>query len=308
MISGKNLWRITLYLLPFGFLALVVPLLLHLTPADFQTDIQRLEHAASTLSERELDELLASGIPIDARDETGKTALTLLSWDLGQRSTEAVRLLIRKGAAVNAMDRNGMTALMAAAMAGESNTVDLLIKNGAEVDGFNLNKSTALNYATNGGSGKTDTVRILLAAGANPNGVGDSEYETPLYQAASSGQLEIVKLLLTQGAKIPNKDNSGALIKATKHGHSEIVALLLQYGAQVNGEQRCSIIRQKIHCGDVPLAAAVENGNIDLVKTFLEKGADPNAKDQIGRSLVEVAREKGYASIGILLLKAGAKK
>jgi len=306
MPNDKKFWRIIFYLLPFVFLAIMVPYLFQWTSAE--RTIQRLSDAALALNELELDGLVAGGIPIDARDETGQTALMRLSGLQGQQSTEGVRLLIHKGAAVKAVDRRGMTALMAAAMTGPVSTVELLIKNGAEVDGFDLNKATALNYAANV-LGNKDIVRILLAAGANPDGMGSEEHETPLYQAASRGKFEIVKMLLEHGAKITNKNNSAALIEAAKDGHSDIAVLLLEHGAQVNGEQRCSIISGKeTYCSDVPLAAAVESGNIDIVKTFLAKGADPNAKDSKGRSLVQVAREKGFAPIGILLLKAGAEK
>lgn len=305
MDSLTKFQRIILYLLPFAFLAILLPYLFLGTSE--QRIVQKLVHATLALNERELDELFVGGIPIDARDEGGKTALMRVS----EQSTDGVRLLIHKGAAVNAVDHNGMTALMAAAMAGQASTVDLLIKNGAEVDGIDLNKDTALSYAVklfNLGD-EEGTVRILLAAGANPNGIGGREYSTPLYEAASQGKFEIVKMLLAHGAKITNKENSEALIHAAKRGHSDIVAVLLEHGAQVNGGQRCSITtRIETYCNDVPLAAAVESGNIDIVKTFLAKGADPNAKDSKGRSLVQVAREKGYAPIGILLLKAGAEK
>jgi len=46
----------------------------------------------------------------------------------------------------------------------------------------------------------------LLAAGADPNAP-NSRAETPLQWAAWSGSLDMVKLLLENGAKIHDRDN-----------------------------------------------------------------------------------------------------
>ena len=75
-----------------------------------------------------------------------------------------------------------------------------------------------------------DTARRLLELGADPNIYRNS---TPLHQASSCGLLEVVRLLLSYGAKVNVKDKEGKTpfqVAASK-GHHEITELLLEHGA-----------------------------------------------------------------------------
>jgi NF-kappa-B inhibitor-like protein 2 len=53
-----------------------------------------------------------------------------------------------------------------------------------------------------------EVVRILLAKGASVNDPGGSHCQgvTPLHDAAQNGHIEIVKLLVENGASLLNKD------------------------------------------------------------------------------------------------------
>ncbi|HKY70003.1 MAG TPA: hypothetical protein VJ205_03815, partial [Gammaproteobacteria bacterium] len=44
--------------------------------------------------------------------------------------------------------------------------------------------------------------------------------------------------------------------------------------------------------GDVPIIRAVESGNVPLVKLFIEAGADPEAKNADGQTVLEVAKKR----------------
>jgi ankyrin repeat protein len=84
-----------------------------------------------------------------------------------------------------------------------------------------------------------DTVRLLLAHGADPSGIKNSPNmgfeEAPLTIAARMGNLELVKLLLAHGAKINafNPSYGSALEAALSSQHPDLVRYLLAHGASV---------------------------------------------------------------------------
>ena len=57
---------------------------------------------------------------------------------------------------------------------------------------------------------------------------------------------------------------------------------------------------------DQQLLEAAEHGNLKLVKTLLEKGADVNSKHEYGWTTVMLAVLKGHAAVVTLLVDKGA--
>jgi CubicO group peptidase (beta-lactamase class C family) len=91
-------------------------------------------------------------------------------WDAaGDGDDAAVEAALQAGADVDALDtrssRNGRRALNWAAIDDHPGTIRLLLKHGAAIDAANLTGFTALHHAAE--SGADDAARALLAAGAN---------------------------------------------------------------------------------------------------------------------------------------------
>jgi ankyrin repeat protein len=85
-------------------------------------------------------------------------------------------------------------------------------------------------------SGDIETVKGLLAKGADKN-TGDSQFGvSPLSWAALLGQTEIAELLIRNGADVNsrNRDGGTALHGAAFLGHADTAALLVRKGADVN--------------------------------------------------------------------------
>jgi ankyrin repeat protein len=120
---------------------------------------------------------------------------------------EQVKALLKKGVPCDAVDQDGHTALMFAAFNGHSEIVIYLLDAGAEIGKREYLDRTALHYGSTGPF--PETVKILLDRGADPNEVDSDEHFSPLMHAAAEGHLEVVKVLIAHGADKSLKDVDG---------------------------------------------------------------------------------------------------
>ncbi|KAI0150036.1 ankyrin repeat-containing domain protein [Hypoxylon sp. NC0597] len=110
---------------------------------------------------------------------------------------------------------------------------------------------------------------------------------TPLHFAASHGLLEIVKCLIKNGADVNASTkqlrtplNDAADSEAnSKH---KVIEVLLNHGADLD----CRDVN-----GTTPLMIASQQGHLDLVKTPLDAGADPNALDYFSNNTLILSEE-----------------
>jgi uncharacterized protein len=119
---------------------------------------------------------------------------------------------------------DGFTALHFAAFFGHREAAELLLDRGAEVDalGRGWMTGTALHSAV--ARSHTDVVRILLAAGADPN-VRQSGGGTPLHSAAHNGDVASIEVLLSAGAdpSLAKDDGRTILELAQERGDRETI-------------------------------------------------------------------------------------
>src|SRR5207253_1505342 len=112
--------------------------------------------------------LVDKGADVNAASDLGHTPLILAA--MGGRSSEIVRLLLSRKAdpkRVAAADR--MSPLIGAAHGNDSDAIRQLVDAGGDVNGADLNGKTPLMYAA--ANGNLAAVKLLLAAGANVNAV-----------------------------------------------------------------------------------------------------------------------------------------
>ncbi|KAL7768544.1 hypothetical protein ACKLNR_002845 [Fusarium oxysporum f. sp. zingiberi] len=155
-------------------------------------------------------------------------------------------------------------------LAGLLNVARVLIEKGADVNAPGGYWGNALQAASI--KGHYEVAKLLLDNGADANAEGGSIYNTILEAASSEGQYEIVKLLLDKGADVNAKGGysyNTALEAASAKGHYEIAKLLIEKGADVNAEDGYNY--------NTALQAASAYGYDGIAKLLLEKGADDNA-------------------------------
>lgn len=131
----------------------------------------------------------------------------------------------------------------------------------------------------------------------------DGSGMTPLHYAASSGDIETVKVILQRTRhsgvlETTNMTGDTALFCAANRGHAETVQYLIQEGANVNARNQQ---------GQQPLHSAIHSGVGNVIRILLRSGADVNAEDLEGRTPLSIAADNRAFEATALLLTAHAQ-
>ncbi len=131
---------------------------------------------------------------------------------------------------------------------GQPELVQQLIDAGANVETRGPIDENCLGHAVVLG-GDPETVRLLLAAGVDPNHI-DREGYSPLHRAVIGGNSETVKALLVGGAKVDTAPREGwtPLMFAVSADNVEITKALLKAGpdrARRNDEGETALVIAK---------------------------------------------------------------
>jgi hypothetical protein len=146
-------------------------------------------------------------------------------------NTPAILDLLKKGLDVNARDDlYGRTILMHAALFGHMDVVRLLIDKGADVNAATKNGTTALLLSA--GKGNAEIAGFLLDKGADVNA--NDGNGTALILAADKGNAKFVSFLINKGADVDAKSSNGntALMRASRYGYTDVVNILKNVGAK----------------------------------------------------------------------------
>ena len=164
-----------------------------------------------------------------------EAGLTALMDAVSQGNVEATKLLLDRGADVNAMDSYGNTALILAARSLRSDLVRMLIDSGADVNQKdNVGNTPLIDTARYAGESTLEVIEILIAEGGNVQAK-NIYNNTALMNAVRSGQTDVVELLLREGADINARAKNGqtALKLASDSLRKDVVAVLTDYGAML---------------------------------------------------------------------------
>ena len=134
-----------------------------------------------------LKELLALGVDVHAKKDSGATALTCAG-EAGR--ADLLEVLLDMGTRINVQNRRGYTALgQAIRSAGPSNSIAVTMESAIAAVRLLLRRGAAVDVQTRDGFS------------SGPNAGYAHSGQTPLMDAAVNGMVEIVELLLAHGAK-----------------------------------------------------------------------------------------------------------
>lgn len=136
-------------------------------------------------------------------------------------------------------------------------------------------------------SGKLPVIRCLVHYGANVNAVSDSG-STPVRSACFMTHLDIVSYLVECGADILKANYNGGTCLINSVQSVQLCLYLLQHGAKVNARD----IQNK-----TALHYAIQEHRFETTKLLLDNGADPYARSRYNDDALQTACLKGAAQI-----------
>lgn len=208
-------------------------------------------------------------------------------------SHQSVELLLERGAPVDALGRDGRTALHEACRMGDLQSVSMLLASGSDatiVEGTH-NRLPSHEAAL---SGSTAILEELVAHGFESTLFQeDGDGRLPWHLAASCCNVGVMSKLSQLGQSVDQQSGDAmqrtALMETilANDGERSVVAaraLLDRFHAGVNVVDGA---------GDTALHHALRLGNADMASLLLERGADPHARNHNGESALFLAVNAG---------------
>ncbi|MEJ2601157.1 MAG: ankyrin repeat domain-containing protein [Anaerolineales bacterium] len=246
--------------------------------------------------------LLNLGTTVDAKDEKGWTALLYAAYE-GRE--DVVAELIEKGASTNEKTPEKFTPLMEAAYNGSLRIVKMLLEHGAAVNEKDVYGWTPLMFVTIDTYTKThhvDLATLLLNKGADAAALNKAGWNAAM-MARKNGMLELERLLLQHiQLQAPPVDPLHKYIESIgsslpQDAGKEIEAIL-DAGQDINQKDRGT--------GATALDIAARNNNAGAIRLLLDRGADPDIPNLIGRTPLVNAAVWGKTNSLKALLGYGA--
>ena len=222
--------------------------------------------------------------------ESGKSAPASVFDAIQHGSVAEVERLLKLGADANAVNADGISALMTAAVCGDVKMLDVLLSHGGDPNRAGPAGTTALMWAVP----DVTKVRALVAHHANVNAKAENGRTAFLIAASFPGTTEVLKLLLDSGADLRAQDmaNATALSLALRSSDVDVVKFLVARGldpkALTPGAVRVAVqrwdratsdylIAQGVNVPpDVLLTAALWQP-AEMVAHWIDAGANVNA-------------------------------
>lgn len=282
-----------------------------------------LQVAVENCDEKMVALLIEKGADVTHYSKNGKPLVTAVK--KGDKGT--VSLLIEKGAKVN-LDYEGRLPLD---YTEEEELIALLRSRDAitkkEQDALNIDFVVAVGchdvekakslISKISNIDAIDNGLIVEMVGERLDGTGGEQVRkseaTPLIYAVWNDDIEMVKLLVENGANTEIRDShdkTALMYAAMNFGaehNVEILEFLISKGANVNA--MCSDPADNLKYQTALMFATI-SGDVDGVRALIKNGADVNAKAFQGlesTTALEGAKYCGFKEIEILLRKSGAR-
>jgi len=251
--------------------------------------------AARANSPETIQALVAAGANIGVRDVQGNSPLhSAVLWD-AQRSIDP---LISAGNNIDSQNLAGKAPLHEAVRLGLTTSEKALLERKANIEIRDIQGNTPLIEAIQSGRPNAgESVERLVYAGANPitrNNTGD----TPLHIAVNLQRMDLVALLLNNGALIHARNSQGItpFQIALSTSPAMVSALLTKDRAVMSDDYGLS-----------PLHIALkQKAPLDTLKIILDRGSRISAVDSEGRTPLRLALDMNALEEAKLLADAGS--
>ena len=241
-----------------------------LVPEDQATLDEALRNASWNNDVSEATSLIAKGANVNAKDATIQSAYLIAT---SEGYLDLLNLTLDNGAKINDKDSWNGTGLIRAAERGHALIVGRLLQAGIDRDHVNRIGYQAIHEAIWLGRDTqdyADTVRALVAGGAQLTKQSGAEKLTPIEMARERGypKLEEILRMAADSEKMANPNEQ--LLGAAIDGDADRVALALRSGADI--EVRDSNER-------TALLLAATHDRVDVARLLVAMGASADALD-----------------------------
>jgi ankyrin repeat protein len=261
-----------------------------------------LEHSVSSGIPDVTEDLLEfAGSDLDVSGETSPSTTPPLILAVEAGLDSLVKLLLHRGAKLKIFTSQGHTPLMRALVNGKHSTAQLLIDLGDDLLAKDINGGTCVHYAVL--AGFDDILVQCLRAGVDASAICHLDKDIcALHICAEKGTLETLRILIEAGADInPDEVESHPIKGAIDSGNAEMVKAMLAQGALVNLDQKGTLLLEAILVGN-------ENVVKELLKSEqfdVNAGMMLRPEDSPTFAL-HIAAERGFVAIMEVLLSSGA--
>ncbi|KAM3179748.1 hypothetical protein ACTXT7_000031 [Hymenolepis weldensis] len=191
---------------------------------------------------------------------------------------------------------DGSTPLILAAKRTNLEMMKMLIRRGASLDALDVNKKTAIHWACE--KQHFDGVKLLLSRGS-PTDLRDCDGYTPMMYAVAENQCDIVRYMLLKGVCMKyglDGYEDTELTTATQVGNINMIRLLLK--SWDSSIDRSIDINTALSANIISDCESAE-----IVKILLEYGADPNFVIEDLKPPIYLAITMGKSDVCDLLIK-----
>jgi ankyrin repeat protein len=247
-----------------------------------------------------VSKIVSAGADINARSTPSMK--TALHWAVEAKDKQIVELLCENGSKVNALDKALMTPLLLAVHVNAPlDILEILHKYGAKLHSQCEGGHSILHFAID--HHNVTNLAWAIANGVDPN-VKNMLGVTPIFGAEKAEEFEV---LMSAGAD---------LTKVVFSAHSMVhncSALPMKECAKVLASIPEEFLLESFHMrtafslNSTPLYVAAFHGNLDLVKFFVQKGADLNTIGGPLGAAVHAAWAQNHFDVTTYLLGEGAK-
>lgn len=162
-----------------------------------------------------------------------------------------------------------------------------LLKRGADPNRIECDEKPPLHLAVTATDEAVEATKLLLEAEADIHATDDLG-TTALYEAASIGCADVVRLLFEHGARVENSSEHPAHIAAIAIHHTEVLRILLNNGIDPS-------VQNELGTSLLHFAAAAKSPT--SVRLLLERGADSQCRNLRGETPLDSARMVGSQEI-----------
>lgn len=264
---------------------------------------------------------------VSLRSDDNQTPMHIAA---GAGHSGIIQYLIKNGASTKAQNNLGSTPLHEAVRRGNVEIIKILLNNGANINARDSLGKTPILIPITKSQNEIYTVLLMNKADANAK---DLYGDTPLHIATMSAvDVNILQKLVDAGADINERNKSGVtpLALSVDNNLKEHIKFYANLGADINAEDKfqetpltksflnkdISVLEMLVNsknissrdsAGNTPLhLALLKKVDMKYVNYLLSCGADIDARNSDGDSILYLAVKNNMQEIGQILINKGA--